>query len=169
MNMELGVDSKPKEHPTPEFADNWRFRPLVAGTASWIVEQFLPQLVVYGNPSQSDFARRIFSMATPCCVGAIDVHVECAGCCRRQCNWFHGSIPGVRSRDRNPRLSCMSKGRKAAARVSRRSIERHSRISRRAQSNCLARPPCRAGHRALYRSARSECPLAQESFRCLAR
>jgi hypothetical protein len=34
MNMELGVDSKPKEHPTPEFADNWRFRPLVA--ASWI-------------------------------------------------------------------------------------------------------------------------------------
>jgi hypothetical protein len=36
MNMELGVDSKPKEHPTPEFADNWRFPPLVAATASWV-------------------------------------------------------------------------------------------------------------------------------------
>jgi hypothetical protein len=170
MKMELAVDSKPKEHPSARICRQLALRPLVAATANGIaVDDKLWQRLLAGHYKAigaKDFHRRHHAALarSMCTSNALDVADGSA-------IKFHRSIPGVRSRDSQPttvvRIDMGTT--KAAARVSRPSIERHWRISRRAQSNCPARPPCLAGLRVRYRSVGSECRSARESFRCLAR
>jgi hypothetical protein len=170
MKMELAVDSKPKEHPSARICR--QLAPPAAGRRhrEWIaVDDKLWQRLLAGH--YKAIAAKDFTG---------DTMLHWRDRCARRMRWMLPTAVQLSSTDRslayvrvtrNQRLSCGStwERRKAAARVSRPSIERHWRISRRAQSNCPARPPCLAGHRVRYRSVRSECPSARESFRCLAR
>lgn len=170
MNMELGVDSKPKEHPSARIcrqlaspAARRRHRERIA------VDDKLWQRLLAGHYKANgakDFHRphHVALARSMCTSNALDV---AGGSAISSTDRSLACVRAIATRD--CRACRKLERRKAAARVSRRSIERHSRISRRAQSNCPARPPCLAGHRVLYRSVRSECPSARESFRCLAR